>query len=48
MQRLTAGIASVSSLMADLPVLIRQSHAEGDEAALAERIVNEECGIWNL
>jgi hypothetical protein len=48
MQRLTTGIASVSSLMADLPVFIRQSHPEGDEAALAERIVNEECGIWNL
>jgi hypothetical protein len=48
MQRLTAGIARVSSLMADLPVFIRQSHAEGDEAALGERIVNQECGTWNL
>jgi hypothetical protein len=37
-----------ASLMADLPVFIRQSHAEHDEAALAERIVNEECGSWNL
>lgn len=37
-----------ASLMADLPVFIRQSHAERDEAALAERIVNEECGTWNL
>jgi alkylation response protein AidB-like acyl-CoA dehydrogenase len=35
-------------LMADLPVFIRQSHAERDEAALAERIVNEEGGTWNL
>jgi alkylation response protein AidB-like acyl-CoA dehydrogenase len=35
-------------LMADLPVFIRQSHAERDEAALAERIVNEERGTWNL
>ena len=37
-----------ASLMADLPVFIRQSHAERDEAALAERIVNEECSAWNL
>jgi hypothetical protein len=37
-----------ASLMADLPVFIRQSHAERDEAALAERIVNEESGSWNL
>jgi hypothetical protein len=35
-------------LMADLPVFIRQSHAERDEAALAERIVNEEPGTWTL
>jgi alkylation response protein AidB-like acyl-CoA dehydrogenase len=37
-----------ASLMADLPVFIRQSHAERDEAALAERLVNEESGPWNL
>jgi alkylation response protein AidB-like acyl-CoA dehydrogenase len=35
-------------LMADLPVFVRQSHAERDEAALAERIVNEERGPWEL
>ncbi|MGV7246189.1 acyl-CoA dehydrogenase, partial [Caballeronia sp. M23-90] len=37
-----------ASLMADLPVFIRQSHAERDEAALAERIVKEEGSAWNL
>jgi alkylation response protein AidB-like acyl-CoA dehydrogenase len=37
-----------ASLMADLPVFIRQSHAERDEAALAERIVKEESSAWNL
>jgi hypothetical protein len=37
-----------ASLMADLPVYIRQSHAERDEAALAERLINGECGTWNL
>ncbi|TCK42276.1 alkylation response protein AidB-like acyl-CoA dehydrogenase [Paraburkholderia sp. BL8N3] len=35
-------------LMADLPVFIRQSHAERDEAALAQRIVEEERGSWLL
>jgi hypothetical protein len=35
-------------LMADLPVFIRQSHAERDEATLAERIVNQEHNPWNL
>lgn len=40
--------AHFAQLMADLPVFIRQSHAERDEAGLAERIVNEESGIWNL
>jgi hypothetical protein len=35
-------------LMADLPVFIRQSHAERDEAALAERLINGDCGRWNL
>lgn len=40
--------AHFARLMADLPVFIRQSHAERDEAALAERIVNEERGLWNL
>ncbi len=40
--------AHFAHLMADLPVFIRQSHAERDEAALAERFVNEESGIWNL
>jgi hypothetical protein len=37
-----------ASLMADLPVFIRQSHAERDEAALAERLINGDCGTWNL
>jgi hypothetical protein len=37
-----------ASLMADLPVFIRQSHAERDEAALAERLINGECGTWKL
>lgn len=40
--------AHFAQLMADLPVFIRQSHAERDEAGLAERIVNEDIGIWNL
>ncbi|SAK88568.1 hypothetical protein AWB81_04662 [Caballeronia arationis] len=35
-------------LMADLPVFVRQSHAERDEAALAECVVNEERGPWEL
>ncbi|WP_438395082.1 acyl-CoA dehydrogenase [Caballeronia sp. DA-9] len=38
----------LASLMSDLPVFIRQSHAERDEAALAERIVKEESSAWNL
>jgi alkylation response protein AidB-like acyl-CoA dehydrogenase len=40
--------AHFARLMADLPVFIRQSHAERDQAALAERIVNEERGPWEL
>ncbi|HEV7835409.1 MAG TPA: acyl-CoA dehydrogenase [Caballeronia sp.] len=38
----------LASLMADLPVFIRQSHAERDEAALAERLIKGECGTWKL
>lgn len=40
--------AHFAHLMADLPVFIRQSHAERDEAALAERIVSNERGPWEL
>jgi alkylation response protein AidB-like acyl-CoA dehydrogenase len=35
-------------LMADLPVFIRQSHAERDEAALAQRVIEEEDIPWQL
>jgi alkylation response protein AidB-like acyl-CoA dehydrogenase len=35
-------------LMADLPVFIRQSHAERDEAALAQRVIEEEDFPWQL
>jgi alkylation response protein AidB-like acyl-CoA dehydrogenase len=35
-------------LMADLPVFIRQSHAERDEAALAQRVLEEESISWQL
>ena len=40
--------AHFARLMADLPVFIRQSHAERDEAVLAERLINGECGTWEL
>jgi alkylation response protein AidB-like acyl-CoA dehydrogenase len=35
-------------LMADLPVFIRQSHAERDEASLAHRVLEEEGNSWQL
>jgi hypothetical protein len=37
-----------AQLMADLPVFIRQSHAERDEAALAERVIAEEGILWQV
>jgi alkylation response protein AidB-like acyl-CoA dehydrogenase len=40
--------ARFAHLMADLPVYIRQSHAERDEAALAECFVNLERSPWEL
>jgi hypothetical protein len=40
--------AQFAHLMSDLPVFIRQSHAERDEAALAERLVKEEGNPWEL
>ena len=33
---------------ADLPVFIRQSHAERDFAALAERLIATDCTLWQL
>jgi hypothetical protein len=35
-------------LMADLPVFIRQSHAERDAASLAQRLIEEEGISWPL
>ncbi len=35
-------------LLADLPVFIRQSHAERDQASLAQRVLEEEGFSWQL
>ncbi|SAL25324.1 hypothetical protein AWB71_01394 [Caballeronia peredens] len=40
--------AHFAQLMADLPIFIRQSHAERDEASLAERVIEEEQISWQL
>ncbi|WP_087048009.1 acyl-CoA dehydrogenase [Caballeronia ptereochthonis] len=40
--------AHFAQLMADLPVFIRQSHAERDEASLAERMLAEEGISWQV
>ncbi|WP_321794145.1 acyl-CoA dehydrogenase [Caballeronia sp. J97] len=40
--------AHFAQLMADLPVFIRQSHAERDEAALAERVLEEGRISWQV
>jgi hypothetical protein len=40
--------AHFAQLMADLPVFIRQSHAERDEASLAERVIEEEAISWQV
>ncbi|SAL04723.1 hypothetical protein AWB78_07111 [Caballeronia calidae] len=40
--------AHFAQLMADLPVFIRQSHAERDEASLAERVIEEESTSWQV
>ncbi|SAL56476.1 hypothetical protein AWB74_02579 [Caballeronia arvi] len=40
--------AHFAQLMADLPVFIRQSHAERDEASLAERVIEEEQISWQV
>ncbi|SAK41262.1 hypothetical protein AWB79_00406 [Caballeronia hypogeia] len=40
--------AHFAQLMADLPVFIRQSHAERDEASLAERVIAEERISWQV
>ncbi|BAO85129.1 acyl-CoA dehydrogenase family protein [Caballeronia cordobensis] len=40
--------AHFAQLMADLPVFIRQSHAERDEASLAERVIEEERISWQV
>jgi hypothetical protein len=40
--------AHFAQLMADLPVFIRQSHAERDEAALAECVIEEEETSWQV
>jgi alkylation response protein AidB-like acyl-CoA dehydrogenase len=37
-----------AQLMADLPVYMRQSHAERDLAALGERVAGEPTGRWQL
>ena len=34
--------------VADLPVFIRQSHADRDFAALAERSLKQEVALWTL
>jgi alkylation response protein AidB-like acyl-CoA dehydrogenase len=40
--------AHFAQLMADLPVFIRQSHAERDEASLAERVIEEGLTSWQV
>ena len=35
-------------LSADLPVFLRQSHAERDLAALGQRIAGQSCEVWAL
>jgi hypothetical protein len=40
--------AHFAQLMADLPVFIRQSHAERDEASLGERVIEEERTSWQV
>jgi hypothetical protein len=40
--------AHFAQLMADLPVFIRQSHAERDEASLAERVIEEGSTSWQV
>ncbi|WP_341844941.1 acyl-CoA dehydrogenase [Caballeronia fortuita] len=40
--------AHFAQLMADLPVFIRQSHAERDEASLAERVLEEGRISWQV
>lgn len=40
--------AHFAQLMADLPVFIRQSHAERDEASLAGRVIEEEEISWQV
>nr|WP_106857101.1 acyl-CoA dehydrogenase [Caballeronia novacaledonica] len=40
--------AHFAQLMADLPVFIRQSHAERDEASLAERVIEEGRTSWQV
>ncbi|WP_162064652.1 acyl-CoA dehydrogenase [Burkholderia sp. THE68] len=40
--------AHFAQLMADLPVFIRQSHAERDESSLAERVIEEEGTSWQI
>ncbi|SAK45488.1 hypothetical protein AWB76_00741 [Caballeronia temeraria] len=40
--------AHFAQLMADLPVFIRQSHAERDEAALAARVIEGEEISWQV
>ena len=40
--------AHFAQLMADLPVYVRQSHAERDLAALGESVVGAPTGRWQL
>ncbi|WP_395812212.1 hypothetical protein [Archangium minus] len=40
--------ARVARRMADLPVFLRQSHAERDLEALAGLVVKEGAGGWSL
>ena len=37
-----------AQLMADLPVYVRQSHAERDLAALGEQVAGDPLGRWQL
>ncbi|MNT49096.1 hypothetical protein D3C72_1859240 [compost metagenome] len=40
--------AGFARVMADLPVFIRQSHAERDQAALGRLVCNQEEPPWQL
>ena len=47
-QALQADHLDLARLSADLPVFLRQSHAERDLAALGEQLARQPAGVWQL